>query len=306
VRNYLGDWNECLAIATDLLASGDRLEPRLRAQAHLLSEWCCSCLGLPARAEHEQAALRLLTELDDALGLGNLLLNRGVSAWREWRVEHAISDFRNSSECYARAGDVVGAAIVDNNLAEILTVQSRLDQAEVLLRNARRVLRAANYSLGEMATISGLSRVAAWRGHAAEALELQLTALEGFRSLEADDYVLDSLVRLVEIHALAGDADAALVTADSAAAMLRRIGTVPVVPSTLARLRARALLAVGREHEAIESLERALALATDDAYAYEVALSSLMLGRLCHDEEQVNAAIAQLHDLDVPDVPPVC
>ncbi len=96
VRNYLGDWNECLCIATELLASGERLEPRLRAQAHLLSEWCCSCLGLPERVEHEQAALQLLTGLDDALGLGNLLLNRGVSAWREWRV--AARDHRLSGQ----------------------------------------------------------------------------------------------------------------------------------------------------------------------------------------------------------------
>ena len=304
VRNYLGDWHECLRIATDLLAGGDRLAPRLRAQAHLLSEWCCSCLGHPERVEHEQAALELLTELDDALGLGNLLLNRGVSAWHKWQAERAIADFRASSECYGRAGDVVGAAIVDNNLAEILTVQFRLDQAEELLRNARRVLRAANYTLGEMATISGLSRVAAWRGDAAAALELQLTALEGFRNLAADDYVLDSLVRLVEIHALAGDADAALVTADSAAAKLTDLGTVPVVPSTLARLRARPLLDVGHVHEAIESLERAISLAADDGNAYEIALSSLMLGQLRGDEPQTRRAMKRLGQLGVLDVPP--
>ena len=306
VRSFLGDWNECLCIATDLLVESDRLEPRLRAQAHLLSEWCCSCLGLPGRVEHEQAALQLLTELDDALGLANLLLNRGVSAWREWRVEHAIADFRASSEYYVRAGDVVGAAAVDNNLAEILTVQFRLDQAEELLENARRVLRAANYTLGEMGTISGLSRVAAWRGDAVAALELQSTALEGFRNLAADDYILDSLVRLVEIHVLAGDPAAALDAADAAAAMLRRLGAVPVVPSTLARVRARALLDVGREHEATESLERALSLATDDGYAYEIALSSLMLGRLRGDESQVQRAMKQLGQLGVPDVPPGC
>jgi tetratricopeptide (TPR) repeat protein len=246
----------------------------------------------------------LLTELDDALGLGNLLLNRGVSAWHKWQVERAIADFRASSECYARAGDVVGAAIVDNNLAEILTVQFRLDQAEALLRNARRVLRAANYTLGEMATISGLSRVAAWRGETAQALELQLTALEGFRSLAADDYVLDSLVRLVEIHALAGDADAALVAADSAAAKLTDLGTVPVVPSTLARLRARPLLDTGRVLEAIESLERALSLAASDGNAYEVAMSSLLLGQLRGDEQQTRRAMEELGQLGVLDVPP--
>jgi hypothetical protein len=81
---------------------------------------------------------------------------------------------------------------------------------------------------------------------------------------------------------------------------------VPVVPSTLARLRARALFDVGREHEAAESLERALSLATDDGYTYEIALSSLTLGRLRDDEQQVRRALEQLHDLGVAGVPPSC
>jgi tetratricopeptide (TPR) repeat protein len=306
VRGYLGDWKGSLRITTELLDSADQLDTRLRAQAHLLAEWCCSCLGLPERADHEEAAMKLMTEVDDSVGLGNMLLNRGVSAWRECRVRDAVADFRASSECYGRAGDVVGAAMAGNNLAEILTLQCRLDPAEDLLRNALRVTRAANYALGEMGTVSGLSRVAAWRGDASEALELQSTAIEGFRSLAADDYVLDSLVRLVEIHVLAGDADAALVAADSAATMLKRLGAVPVVPSTLARLRGSALLHAGREQEATESLERALSLATDDGYAYEVALSSLMLGRLREDEGQIHEALNRLHDLDVLGVPPGC
>ncbi len=306
VRGYLGDWNECLRITADLLAGGEQLDPRLRAQAHLLSEWCCSCLGLPERGVHEEAALELLTELDDALGLGNALLNRGVSAWSEWRVEQAIADFRASSEHYVRAGDVVGAALVDNNLAEILTVQFRLDQAEELLRNTRRVLRAANYKLGEIGTLSGLSRIAAWRGDPAAALELQSNALEGFRSLAADEYVLDSLVRLVEIHALAGDADAALEAADSAEAMLRKLGSVPVVPVTLDRLRGRVLIDLDRHDEATASLQRALSLATDDEYPYEIALCSFMLGRLDGDEQRVEQARQALHDLGIPDVPPSC
>jgi class 3 adenylate cyclase/tetratricopeptide (TPR) repeat protein len=306
VRSWLGDWKGCLRIATDLLADDSCLEPRLRAQAHLLAELCCSCLDLPERADHEEAAMKLMTELDDALGLGNILLNRGVSAWRECRVRDAVADFRASSECYERAGDVVGEAMADNNLAEILTLQVRLDPAEDLLRNALRVTRAANYPHGEMTALSGLSRLAAWRGDTADALDLQSTALSGFRGLAADDYVLDSLVRLVEIHALAGDAEAALAAADQAHELLARLGTVPVVPSTLARLRARALIDAGRESEAESSLERALALAKDDGFEYEIALSSLMLGRLHEDDQRINTAMEQLQDLDVLDVPPVC
>ena len=131
IRNFLGEWKECLTLSRELLRDFEHSDDRrLLAQAHLLAEWCCTCLGLPERAEHERAALALLTELDDSIGLANLYLNRGVSAWRECRAHDAVADFRSSSEHYERAGDVLGAALADNNLAEILTLQFHLDAAE--------------------------------------------------------------------------------------------------------------------------------------------------------------------------------
>ena len=247
VRNFLGDWLECLELTRALLRDFENSDDRrLLAQAHLLAEWCCSCLGLPERVDHERAALALLTELDDSIGLANLLLNRGVSAWRECRPADAIADVRASSELYERAGDVPGMAIADNNLAETLTSQFRLDEAELLLLRVRRLLRAASYPLGAIAATSGLSRIAAWRGQVTEALELQIEALTGFRELGADDYVVDSLVRLVEIHVIVGDARAALEAAKDAERALARLGDVPVTPAALARLTARALRLAGR------------------------------------------------------------
>ena len=86
IRNYLGQWRECLTLAEGLLDDEvTRDDKRLRAQAHVLSEWCCSALGLPQRAAHATEAELLLTELDDSFGLANLYLNRGESAWRESR-----------------------------------------------------------------------------------------------------------------------------------------------------------------------------------------------------------------------------
>lgn len=307
VRNYLGEWKACLRITNDLLATvDDRDDPRLCARAHLLSEWCCSCLGLPERAAHELAALQLLTELDDSVGLGNLFLNRGVSAWRECRVDDAIADFRASADHYRRAGDVMGAAMADNNLAEIFTLQFHLDPAEQLLRNAIRVTRAANYPHGEMTALSGLSRVVAWRGEVAEALDLQSTALTGFHELAADDYVLDSMVRMVELLVLAGDQAGALTAAEDAAALLAKLGPVPMVPATLERLCGWALQRAGRSQAAIDSLEHARSLAADEGFTYEVAICTLMLGRLQGDPARVRRGVAQLRRLGVHEMPPCC
>lgn len=305
IRNFLGEWNECLSLTLKLLDDPSLAsDKRLVAQAHLLSEWCCMSLGLPDRVEHDRAAERLLLELDDSIGLANLYLNRGESAWRECRVSDAVADFRASSERYARAGDVVGAALADNNLAELLTLQFRLDQAEALLTRARRVTEAAGYPLGTMITISGLSRVAAWRGDTAEAFTLQTDALSGLRKLGADDLVADSLIRLVEIHVIAGDADAALVTADQAATALGGLGEVPIMLTTLARLRARALLLADRHDGARLEFARAHHAAQRDGSAYEVALAMIGLGRIDGDQQLVDAGMAQLAELGVLAPPP--
>ncbi len=305
IRNHMGDWPACLQLCRTLLRDFEHTDDqRLLAQAHLLAEWCCACLGLHERLVHEQAALALLSALDDSVGLANLFLNLGVSAWQECRVPEAVADFKISSGHYERAGDVLGAALADNNLAEVLTLQFRLDDAESLLVRVRRVTQAANYPYGTLGTLSGLSRIAAWQGRPEEALGLQSEALTGFRELGADDLAVDSLVRLVEIHVIAGDASAALNAADEAATALSRLGDVAVLPATLARLRARALLLVGREAEARRAFEMALALATADGFTYEIALASMGIGRMDGDDQRVAAALSQLGDLGVVAPPP--
>jgi tetratricopeptide (TPR) repeat protein len=305
LRNFQGRWRECLALARRIIDDRTRQPtPRVSAQAHLLAEWCCTALGLPERSEHAEAAFALLTELDDSIGLANLLLNRGESAWRENRPADAIADFRASSERYARAGDVIGAALADNNLGEILTLQFRLSEAQPLLENARRVTLAAGYPHGTLATTSGLARIEAWSGRTDEALRLQHIALTGFTELGADDFVADSLVRLVEIHLLSGDPSSALAAAEQAATSLRRLGDVRVLPATLARLHGRASLALGDAGAARERFERALELATADGMVYEHALAALGMARVDRDEGAAAVALERLAQLGVLAPPP--
>lgn len=305
IYNFRGQWRECLRICDAMLNdTGQTADQPLIAQAHLLAEWCCATLGRPERSAHEEAALALLSELDDSIGLANLFLNRGVSAWQESRVNDAIDDFRRSSERYLRAGDVVGAALADNNSAEILTLQARLDEAETLLVNSQRVLRAASYPLGVAITVSGLSRIAAWRGRSADALRLQSDALQRFRDLGAEDSVADSLVRLVEIHVLAGDDAPALDAADEARRMLDQVGDVPVLSATLARLEARAQQLRGDDARARALFQEAFDLATRDGFTYEIALASLGIGRIDGDDDRVDAALTKLRGLGVVSPPP--
>jgi class 3 adenylate cyclase/tetratricopeptide (TPR) repeat protein len=304
IRNFQGRWRECLTLCHRVLDDVEvASELALRARAHVLAEWCSSALGLPERAHHEAEAEALLLELDDAVGLGNLYLNRGESAWLESRVDDAVADFGNASKRFAQAGDVVGSALADNNLAEVLTFQSRLDEAEERLTNARRVMQAANYPHGVCTAMSGLSRIAAWRGHHDEAMELQRAAISGFRELDAADFVADSLVRLVEIHVLAGDVDVASVV-DDAAAAIDELGGVPVLSATLARLRGRASALGGRADEARTCYVEARERATTAGYEFEAILTDLALAGLDGDEGARRAALGRLSALGVLEPPP--
>ncbi len=305
IHNFRGDWAHCLQLAKALLNDPiAKADPRLCAQAHLLAEWCCTELRLPGGGEHGGAAEQLLIELDDSIGLANLYLNRGVSAWREFRTAEALAELRASSDRYQRAGDVIGAALADNNVGEILTVQFQLEAAESLLKPARRVLAAADYPYGLFCAISGLSRIALWRGDIVDAQRMQSEALEGFRQLGADDLVADSLLRMVEIHVIAGDAPAALTAADEAASALDHLGDVPVLPANLARLRAQALVLSGRPDEARDQFERGRALADPDGSPYEYALAQIGLGRVDDDQTLIDDGMARLALLDVLSPPP--
>ncbi|HZY06440.1 MAG TPA: tetratricopeptide repeat protein [Ilumatobacteraceae bacterium] len=194
--------------------------------------------------------------------------------------------------------------MADNNVAEILTLQFQLDAAEALLKQAHRVTQAASYPHGVLTTVSGLSRIEAWRGNSTEALSLQLQALDGFRALGADDHVADSLVRLAEIHILSGEAAWALDVVDQAARTIAGLGDVAVLPATLSRLHARALLLAGHHAEARRKFQAALDLASADGFVYEIALASMGLGRMDNDDQRVAVAMAQLKDLGVVAPPP--
>ncbi len=168
-------------------------------------------------------------------------------------------------------------------------------------------------------------------------MRLQLSALEGFRELGADDYVRESLVRMVEIHVLEGEAAAAAALEAAAAgpAGAGGNGEVPVLPGNavtfggpcqetlrrhpgrthLARGRARTRRRDGFDYEvALASLAIARmdedddgvagALANRDGFDYEVALASLAIAKMDEDDDGVAEALAKLSALGVLTPPP--
>jgi tetratricopeptide (TPR) repeat protein len=227
-------------------------------------------LGSPAAVEHGEVALRLLRELDDDLALGNLLLNLGWSAYLRSDWAAALERYAESRKAYHRAGDVVGAAMAQNNEAELLTDQGRYTEARAHVEDARRVFRAAGYSVGVVMTTSGLSRLELRAGRIEQAAEMLATALEEFAELGASTYVLDTKVRQIECLVEAARYDEAVDLALEIEPQLAD-AAIPVLPATAARLHGIALLRRGERRAARSKLRDAVVRARSEGAQYEVA-----------------------------------
>ena len=75
--------------------------------------------------------------------------NLGVSAYFDGRLERdAPATMPRPKTAFRAIGDVTDAALAATNTGEVLVNQSRLDEAEPLLRDAARVLRASGHVRG--------------------------------------------------------------------------------------------------------------------------------------------------------------
>ena len=253
------------------------------AQAHLQLEMACGELGLPGRAEHAEAALQLFAAAEDYLGMANLLLNLGVSAYNESDWETALDWFESAADAYRRAGDVIGEAIVTNNRAEILTDQGRLDEAAQCLDDARRVFRATRYEIGVAATTSARSRVALRRGDVELASALNAEAGAEFERLGAQELVVDADARAAELLATYGDADEAVNVCSKVTEEVDSYDGLPVVAIAARRYLAIALARSGRTTQAQTVIDDALERARTADIQHEVALALAVRAHIAGD-----------------------
>ncbi len=252
---------------------------RAMAQAELQLEMCCSVLGLPERAAHGLRALELFELLDDHLGLANLRLNLGADCYAESRWDQALHHYRRSTAEYAVVGDLVGAALAENNRAEILTDQGRDDEALSAVQEARRGLKAAAYRMGVASTSSVLGRLAVRRGDFAEGQRWYAEARAEFVALDAAPLVADTDVRLLELDVWRGDLRAALGAIDRVRAFVDETDPSPMLRAGISRLQAWALTGPTptADRRSVSRRRKIWDDAVDDArreaFPYEVALA---------------------------------
>jgi tetratricopeptide (TPR) repeat protein len=116
------------------------------ANAHYMIAWTRVNQGELGQAEHFERALEIFEEVGDVLRQSDVLNYHGAMAYWEGRWSDAVDLYERGHQRAERAGDDVGAAIASVNLAEVLSDQGRLEEAEAPARDALRVFRAAQYS----------------------------------------------------------------------------------------------------------------------------------------------------------------
>jgi len=246
--------------------------PATLAHALLVSGVANTDLGRPEAVPLFEHSIAISEEHGLHRLRGSALNNLGIHHYTEGRWDDAVACYRASREAKLRAGDPLGAAVQENNVAEVLSDQGRLEEAEPLFRNMVRVCRAARFPIGASLGTSNLGRLAARDGRFAEAHELFDDSAAGFASIDAGRYVNESHARRAECLVLEGRFAEALEVASALVEAARETpfgGLEALVERTIGL----ALHQGRRPEEATPHLLESLRIARELEAVYETALT---------------------------------
>ena len=211
------------------------------AQAYAATDWALIVLGRADEAVFMAKALAIYEELGDLPRQAAALNNLGAAAYFEGRWDVAGDFYDSAREASRRSGNEALAAMAAMNQGEIFVNQGRLDEAESVLLEARRVLRATGSEAAQFTDIQ-LGRVAIEREDLAEAERLLTHAQQDAAAMGRYGSALEAAIHLSRCHLLRGDPGAALETlrraqqAAKADAALYGVQVAEVETMILARL----------------------------------------------------------------------
>ena len=302
VRHRQGRFADCLMwaerAAAEAAALGDRASlakalDRLHVATTYLDRTDAHRFGPEALALHR--------ELDDHLSEARILDNMGIQAYFGHEWDRAIELYGAASIAGRRAGDVIEGNLGRANAAEIWSDRGRFDIAEHEFEEVLRNWSAAGWAFGETGTRSNLALVRARRGDPDPGLthEPLLAALTTFRELGANEFIVETQVRLVEAAVHLGDDALALAAAEEARPSVDGGGAG-----------ARLERCVGLAHALrgdVEAATAAIHLSLDHAGVagarYELGLSEMALGAVTDESYRVLAGAELLRALGVVALP---
>ncbi|HEX6660229.1 MAG TPA: metallophosphoesterase, partial [Ilumatobacter sp.] len=250
------------------------------ARAYLVSDWANRMLGNHEAAVHEELARDLYENAGDLDGAAKASNNLGASAYNEGRWDDAMVWYRRALDAYGRCGNDTSAAVAGTNLGELLVSRRLYADAERVLQDAVRVLRAAGALDDLLFAELQMARLLVERGDAESAVELLIRLRSDATALGQVGYVFEVAMQLAFGLVALGQYGDALQTLDDA---VRDVGFVdPIYQPILARARAAALVGCGRPDEATRVLNEGLASAREQARTHDEGLLLYAAARLEH------------------------
>ena len=212
-------------------------------------------LGTPEKAKYRSLALPIYEELGDLTRQGYVLNNLGIDAYEEGRWDEAIGLYQRSREALGRAGAWVEAADTDNNIAEILSDQGRLDEAE-----APRAREPSHPPRGRVPDGDRLLDPAPRPDHGARrphggGPDLLIQALDLWVEIGSAASTTETEAKLAEAMLLEGNHAGALAVLGPAIERGRQLAVVPWLRALLQRLLGSALVQAGDREAGIAVLQ---------------------------------------------------
>ncbi len=249
------------------------------AHAYFCLDWALSELGRGSEAVYSSEALKLYRELGELGPQAVIYNNLGTFYHLEGRWDEAVQLYELGMDLRMRLGDTVDAALGTNNIAEVLSNQGHLEDAQRRFEEALRVWRAADFRMGVGYALGNLGRVAYRDGRHAEGLDLLERAREIFQAMRAAPEVVETDARRAECLVLQGASAEALRIADDTLNRAQALGSA-VEAAMLERIRGFALAQLGDITAARGAFELSLAGARELSARYEVALTLDAMVRL--------------------------
>jgi class 3 adenylate cyclase/tetratricopeptide (TPR) repeat protein len=271
IRWHQGHMREAIelakAAAIDAEQAGDL---HALAISYMALDAAYQLVGQPEEAVYERKAIKIWSRLGQLRSLGISELNVGVQAYADGDWDGAIEWYRRAQDDCLRAGDRATAAVAAANLGEVLVSRGTFDEADRVLTEARRALRAAGYVPHALFAETQRARIALERDRMDEALAaLEAIAAEA-ATLGHPAIAFETVVHLAHAHAIAGDPEVGLAAVDEATAAAGDVAALFAVP--VDRVRAESLTALGRLDEAERCLDSALTGAVRQRLLYEQLL----------------------------------
>jgi class 3 adenylate cyclase/predicted ATPase len=277
------------------------------ARAYSVLDLSYRWIGEADKAVYAQDALAIYEDLNDLAGVAVVTSNLGVAAYFDGNWVEALDYYERGRDAFLRSGNTVQAALAESAMGEIMVNQGRVDEAEPLLEDADRVLRASGFVDGAAFAEVQLGRLYSARGDLEASRDYLERARQAFMELGETASVIDTAVHLAELQLKADDPTGTLALIDEAEGLSG--GEAAVHSPSMLRIRADALKELGRLDEAERVVTGALDDAESQGLPYEIALllttqnAIIDLRGLAPDEAARQRASGILSGLGVVDNP---